>query len=264
MPGTVLITGASSGIGAALAQKFAQHGHPVVLVARNEQRLQLVAEALRHDFGVEAAVLVQDLSMPNACAALVEQLTQQQLTVDILVNNAGLGDIRPFTEEMPDDLARMLQVNVSALTQLTSLLLPSMLARGFGRVLNVASVAAFQPVPVMGAYAASKAYVLSLTESLAEELAGTGVTATALCPGLTNTEMAQDFERLAGDVTPLLTLLMGEADDVAEAGFEACMAGTTVCVPGAVNRAASAWSQVQPRWLVRKLGGLVAREFSRR
>ena len=182
MKETALITGASSGIGLDLARLFAKDGHDVVLVARSEGKLREIAAELERDFGMTAHVIVADLAKPDAPQTLVAQLP---VDVDVLVNNAGFGVLGPFVET---DLAKeleMIQVNVVALTHLTKLLLPPMVARRRGRVLNVASTAAFQPGPLMAVYYATKAYVLSFSEAIADELRDSGVTVTALCPGPT-------------------------------------------------------------------------------
>src|SRR3954447_6416423 len=220
MKETALITGASSGIGLDLARLFAKDGCDVVLVARSEGKLRELAAELERDCGVTAHVIALDLARPNAAEALVQRLPAD---VDVLVNNAGFGVAGPFVET---DLAKeleMIQVNIVALTQLTKLLLPKMVARRRGRVLNVASTAAFQPGPLMAVYYATKAYVLSFSEAIADELRDSGVTVTALCPGPTET----GFAAVAGmDQTRLFTLMKPMTSaEVAKKGYEAMKRG---------------------------------------
>ncbi|HZC76160.1 MAG TPA: SDR family oxidoreductase, partial [Ktedonobacterales bacterium] len=182
---TALVTGASSGIGEELARLFARDGYDLVLVARGKTQLEALAAELRQRHGVSLTVLATDLAQPAAAQAIYDELTRAGITVDVLVNNAGYATYGSFTEIPAETELAMLQVNMAALTHLCKLFLPPMVRRGSGRVLNVASTAAFQPGPLMAAYYASKAYVLSLSEALANELRGTGVTVTALCPGPT-------------------------------------------------------------------------------
>ena len=189
MKQTALITGASSGIGADLARLFARDGYDVVLVARSEEKLREVAEGIgKEHAGVTARVIVADLARPDAARDVVDALGG--LPIDALVNNAGYGVAGPFVETDVRSELEMIQVNVVALTHLTKLLAPGMVARKRGRILNVSSTAAFQPGPLMAVYYATKAYVLSVSEALAEELRGSGVTVTALCPGPTATGFA--------------------------------------------------------------------------
>lgn len=250
MDARALITGASSGIGLELARAFARHGHDVVLVARRADRLEALAAELRAA-GRRADTVALDLASPDAAVALANEMAARQIDVDVLVNNAGQADLAAFRDLDRARLQQMLTLNVLAVTDLVRVFLPGMLAWRRGRILNIASVAAFQPAPSMAAYAASKAYVLSLTEALAEELRGTGVTVTAVCPGLTRTDMT------AG--SPLPEFLSQSAAEVAEAAYAACVAGDVVHVPGTHNAAAAVATRLQPRWLVRALGGIVGR-----
>jgi len=180
-----LVTGASGGIGEALARGLAAGGHDLVLVARRAPTLEALAAELRAEHGAAAHVVAADLARPGAAAALAAQLATDLpgSTVDVLVNNAGVGDFASFHEADPVKLAAMLQLNVVALTELTRALVPGMVARGRGRVLNVASTAAFMPGPLMAVYYASKAYVLSFGEAIAHELRPLGVAVTTVCPG---------------------------------------------------------------------------------
>ena len=185
-----LVTGASSGIGADLARELASDGHDLVLAARTVAPMENLAAELRAH-GAGSVVIAADLSQPGGAAALVSAIKARGLAVDVLVNNAGLGAVGRFDQADPLRIGEMLQVNVVALTELTRLLLPDMVARRHGKVMLVASTAAFQPGPRMAVYFATKAYVLSFGEAIAYELRGTGVTVTVLCPGPTATNFAQ-------------------------------------------------------------------------
>ena len=256
---TVLITGASSGIGAALAQRFARAGHRLVLVARTETKLQALATSLAAEHGVRVSVEPVDLARRDAARDLASALKRKSIDVDVLVNNAGVlhqGEFAAMPAERHRDL---IDLNVSALTAMLAYFLPGMLARGRGRVLNVASIAAFQPIPMLATYAATKAYVLSLTESLADELAGTGVTVTALCPGITDTQMLSDAVAANARLARLPGFLIGDVAEVAEEGYQACMKGDAIRVPGVVNQAVTLASRATPKWLLRRIAGTLAR-----
>lgn len=245
---TALVTGASSGIGLELATLLARDRHDLVLVARNRDRLEAIGRGLTEEFGAAATILPYDLSRPEAPAAIAGELERRGIAVDVLVNDAGFGVYGPFAQTpLPKEL-EMIQVNVAALTHLTKLLLPPMLRRGRGRILNVASTAAFQPGPLMAVYYATKAYVLSFSEALANEVAGSGVTVTALCPGPTVTE----FQKAAGlEETRLFrSPLVMRAPEVARAGYEGMLRGKSLVIPGAGNRALVEALRITPRRLV--------------
>jgi len=257
--GRVLITGASAGIGAELAREFARHGHRLTLVARRKDKLAALARELDAEYHVDVKVIVQDLARPTAPAAVVRATQDEGDAIGILVNNAGVIDVGPFVGAPVDKLVGMVNLNVRALTELTGLLLPAMVERKFGRILNVASLAAFQPVPGMAAYAASKAYVLALSEALAEELKGSGVSVSALCPGVTDTDMAAEIKAGSSTAAKLPKELISDPRDVAERAYKALMAGQAVLVPGLPNQITAAWAQVTPRWLTRYVTGIAAR-----
>lgn len=249
-PETVLITGASAGIGRALALRFARDGARLVLVARREQRLrELAAELL--ELGIpEPVILPWDLGAGQAGERLADRLAERDLRVDVLVNNAGFGLHDPFVEHGPERLRSMLALNMETPTTLTHRLLPGMLERGHGGVLNVASTAAFQPGPGMSPYFATKAYVLSLSEGLHEELRGTGVTCTALCPGATSTE----FLEVAGfPETRAFRLVAQSPEAVARCGHRAFRRGRAVAVPGWFNVLGTVGVRLGPRALVRRI-----------
>lgn len=255
-----LITGASSGIGEALAGCFAAAGHDVLLVARSEDKLKALAKSLAEKYGVAVHVQAADLAVPGAAAQLFATVSRTHKPLDVLVNCAGVLEQGAFTAIDAAQHQNIIDLNISGLTAMLSAFVPSMAQRGRGRVLNVASVAAFQPVPTLASYAASKAYVLSLSESLAEELRGTGVTVTALCPGITATNMLTQAAGANDKLGRLPGFLVGDVQQVADLAFAATMRGDAICVPGAINQAAMIASRGTPKWLVRRLGGLLGRK----
>ena len=247
---TALITGASSGIGLELARVCAAHRHDVVLSARSADKLQALAAECR-GAGVQAHVLAADLADREAPRSIVERLRELGVEIDLLVNNAGYGLYGHFLETALATEIDMIQVNIVALTELTKRLLPAMVARKSGRILNLASTAAFFPGPLMAVYYATKAYVLSFSEAIANELEGTGVTVTALCPGPT----ASGFQAAAN--LELSKLIVGKklptSREVAEAGYEAMMAGKTVFVHGTTNKLTAPAPRFMPRRAMAKV-----------
>jgi uncharacterized protein len=245
--GAALVTGASGGIGLELARVFAREGYDLVLVARSADKLERLAEDLRKRHGTRALVVPADLSDPAAPQGIHDRVQDEGLEVSALVNNAGFTVFNPFVEIPWEKNAELLAVNIVALTHLTRLFLPGMVERGHGRVLNLASTAAFQPGPLMATYYASKAYVLSFSEALHSELEGTGVSVTALCPGPT----ASDFQK-RGDMENSALVAgrkLPDARSVARAGYKALMRGQAVAVLGRRN-----WLFVQStRFFPRKL-----------
>jgi short-subunit dehydrogenase len=228
------------------------------LVPRNEPRLNEVVRQLNQAHHVEATVIPCDLGKPNGPLELFAAVGQRNLRVDILVNNAGVMDTRAFKDAETDILLGMVRLNVEAVTALTSLFLKPMVARGTGRILNVASLAAFQPLPSMAVYAASKAYVLSLTEALAEELRDKGITVSALCPGFTDTNLVDNAKRENAAFRALPSALMADPKSVAQDGYRACMSGEVIRVPGIALQMATGLIQAQ-RSLTRVVTGFLGR-----
>jgi short-subunit dehydrogenase len=257
---TALITGASSGIGEALAQCFARDGHRLVLVARSADKLHALADALHAAHGTRVEVLPADLAQPGAAAALAATLQRRRRGIDVLVNNAGVLEQGAFTAIAAERHQELIALNVAGLTAMLSAFLPGMVRRGRGRVLNVASIAAFQPVPTLASYAATKAYVLSLTEALAEELRGSGVSVGALCPGITATAMLDRAAARNGRLGRLPGGVVGRVEDVAAAAYRACFDDEVITVPGALNQAATVASRATPKWLLRRLTGALGRK----
>jgi hypothetical protein len=249
-----LVTGASSGIGAAFARALAARGEKVVLVARRADRLASLVRDLGGD--AVATAIPLDLAAPSAGAALETELQRRGLTVDLLVNNAGVGDTGRFSEEKLDRALQMIDLNVRAVVELTRRFLPAMVARQAGRIVNVASTAAFQPVPFLNVYAATKAFVLSFTESLATELEGTGVRVQALCPGLTATEFQEvaGTDKVAFNRSPAMT-----AEQVAAASLAALDRGRMTVVPGLRNRFLIGLQRFVPRGVVRSIAAAMFR-----
>ncbi len=247
---TALITGASSGIGAELARLFAANGYGVVLVASRAARLEQLAAELSERFGVPTTAIPKDLSEPGAPRELYDEVRRRGLEIGILVNNAGFSVYGPFAETPLDAEQKMLQVNIGAVVALTKLFLRDMAARRSGRILNIGSTGSFAPGPFGGVYCATKAFVLSFSEAIAEELKGSGVTVTALCPGATDTE----FARRAGMTdTNIFRGRLMTAREVAEIGFDALMRGRRTVVAGFSNKALI-WSlRFAPRALVARV-----------
>jgi len=241
---TALVTGASSGIGADVARELADHGHAVTLVARREDRLTALAEELEAKRHVRTDVIACDVSDAGARDRLVEEIRARGLAVSILVNNAGFGSAGPFQELDLDGELRMVRTNVEAVVHLCGVYIPPMIERGEGTVLNVASTAAFQPLPRQGTYSASKAFVLSFTEVLSSDLKGTGVTATALCPGPVRTEFMDQHEGF--DVASPDFVWMS-SEDCARTAVKGLERGKRVVVPGVGNRIGTLAGQHAPR-----------------
>lgn len=245
---TALVTGASGGIGYELAKLFAKDHHNLVLVARNESKLTQFAGELQRQFGITVKPVALDLADPTAPQQLFEQLGREGVAVDILINNAGYGKFGEFGDVPVEESLGQIQLNVTALTNLTKLFLGPMLERRSGKIMNVASTAGFQSGPLMAVYYATKAYVISFSEALANELADQGVTVTCLCPGATSTEFASragnDKSRLFKQLRPM------DAKTVALKGYRGLMAGKTLVIPGLRNWLLAESLRVSPRKLV--------------
>lgn len=252
------VTGCSTGLGRALSSRVLAAGDRVALTARDPSTLDdLVA-----GHPGAAIALPLDVTRPSEIEFAVAAATKTFGTIDVLVNNAGVVAQGEFTRSSAAAHQGMIDLNVAALTAMIAAVLPAMQRRGRGRILNVASIAAFQPVPSLATYAATKAYVLSLTESLAEELRDSGVSVTALCPGITATAMLEQATAHNGKLAALPGFLIGDVEAVAEAGYRACLAGEVIAVPGLLNRATALAAGATPRWLVRRVAGAFGRSVS--
>jgi uncharacterized protein len=245
---TALITGASGGIGLELARLFAKDKHHIVLVARSETKLQELAAELRSKYGIEVSIFAKDLSILSSSEEIYQALEQKGINIDFLVNNAGVGDYGFFADADWANSKQMIDLNITALTYLTKLFVKGMQERGSGRILNVASTAAFQPGPLMAVYFATKAYVLSFSEAIANELKGTGVTVTALCPGATES----GFQKAAAleESKMVKGRKMPSSAEVAAYGYRHLMKGSTVVIHGFMNRLLAFSIRFSPRNMV--------------
>lgn len=251
MSQTALVTGASRGIGYELARKFAEDEYDLVLVARSEDRLEEIADEFENDHGVSATVLPKDLSVPGAPDELYDEVAAEGIEIDVLVNNAGIGTYGRFHENDLDGELDLLNINVVAPTHLTRLFLDDMVGNGEGgKILNVASTAAFQPGPLMATYYASKAYLLWFSEGIKEELKDSNVTVTALCPGPVDTGFQERAEMEESKIAK------GSLDDpatVAEAGYKGLMKGKTMVIPGMRYKLLPLLVRLTPRSITRKM-----------
>lgn len=258
---TALVTGASSGIGRELARSFARRGYDLVLTARSEVALLELAHEARESHRVRADVVPADLALREGPAALLNALSAGDHRIDVFVNNAGFANFGPFYRIPLEDDLDLVRVNVLAATWLAKALLPAMIERGHGGMLAVASTAAFQPGPKMAAYYASKAYLLHLCEAVAEELRGTGVTVTALCPGPTATGFQARADMLDARLVRRGRGIMVDAAEVAEAGVRAFERGQRVYVPGLLHRLGTLLPRFVPRaWSARAIGRIHVEE----
>jgi len=253
---TALVTGASSGIGYELVKLFARDRYNLVLVARSADKLNQLASELQNQFGIVVKTIPLDLAVAPAAKFLFDQLQREGIAVDVLVNNAGFGAFGEFAQMPEQEILDQIHLNVTALTHLTRLFLPSMRVRRAGRIMNVASTAAFQPGPLMAVYYATKAYVLSFSEAIANELRGSGVSVTCFCPGATNT----NFAKRAGTESSRLFKHMGAMDaaTVARDGYRGLMAGKTVVISGAHNWLVAESVRFAPRKIVAAVSRWVA------
>ena len=254
---TALITGASFGIGMELARIFAREGYDLVLVARSADKLRQLASEFEKAHGSRSLILATDLTEPGAPAYVLDQTTRADIQVDVLVNNAGFRQYGMFAENDLEECLRQIQLNVTTLTHLTRLYLPAMIERKSGRILNVASTAAFQPGPLMAVYYATKAYVLHFSEAIANELQGTGVTVTCLCPGPTATEF-QERANIAG--IRLTRSGRMDARTVAEDGCRAMMAGKPTVISGFRNWLLAQSVRFSPRRMVTAIARKIQEE----
>jgi uncharacterized protein len=249
MKRTALITGASGGIGYELAVIHASKGDDLVLVARNKCLLDEHRRNLEESYGVKVYTIGKDLSAPESAKSVYDEVNEQQILVDYLINNAGFGDISLFVESDWNKQERMINLNVMALTHLTRLFLPGMIERRFGKILNVASTASFQPGPTMSVYFATKAFVLSFSEALNNEVKEHGLSVTALCPGSTESGF---HAAAAGDGSDIKERKLPSAREVAEFGYSAMMKGRAVAIPGFKNAFMATAVRFMPRSLVVK------------
>ncbi|MFH1188500.1 MAG: SDR family oxidoreductase [bacterium] len=252
---TALITGSSTGVGYELACRFAADGYDLVLVAHDEQKLTEVQKYFEKEFDISVKTIIKDLSCPESAKEIFTELQNESVGIDVLVNNAGIATYGFFFKTDFETERKMLQLNIGALTHLTKLFLPEMLARGDGKILNISSTAAFRPVPFIAVYYATKAYVLSFSEALAEELQGTGVSVTALCPGFTISDLEKEGE---GEEVKIMQDAKLDVKTIAYIGYKGLMQGKRVVIPGFRAKVLAKLVRVTPREIARK----IAKRFS--
>jgi uncharacterized protein len=252
-----LVTGASSGIGEHLARQLAERGHDLVLVARDQLRLETLGKELERAHSTKAQVLPADLTDPAQLQAVEHRCHDSVAPIDVLVNNAGFGSFGMFHTLDLENEMREIQLNVSALVRLSHAAASEMVPRGRGGILNVSSLAAFQPNPLMAVYGGTKAFIVSFTEALHEELKGTGVSVTVLCPGFTRTGF-----QVAADVpaSDLPGFVWQEPGEVAAAGLDALAKNRAMVIPGALNKALGGFSIVSPHALTRRIAGVISKQ----
>jgi uncharacterized protein len=255
MAKTALVTGASAGIGKSVAEQFAKDGINLIITSRSIDRLEAIAREWRERYEVLVTPIQSDLAQVGGAQKLFDAIAGRKLTIDYLVNNAGVGVYGLFREASLDEVVGMLRLNMIALTELTKLFLEQIIAAR-GKIMNVASMAAFCPGPYLANYFATKAYVLSFSEALGRELKmkGTGVTVTALCPGVTQTEF---FDQAEMHHSRMVNRHLPTADDVGIAGYRAMLRGRPVFIPGFLNRVTIEGLRFTPRWLVTMISGIV-------
>jgi len=251
---SALITGSSNGIGYELANIHAENGNDLILVARNKCKLDVLRGTLQKQYGIKVYTIAKDLSLAGAAGEVYDEIHAQNITVDYLINNAGFGDIGLFADSDWEKQERMINLNITTLIHLTRLILPGMIERGSGKVLNVASTASFQPGPTMSVYFATKAFVLSFSEAVSYEVRKKGVTVTALCPGSTES----GFHATAlGEGMHVKERNLPSAREIAEYGYKAMMRGKAVAIPGFKNSIMATSVRFIPRSLVVKTAGIV-------
>lgn len=253
---SVLITGASSGIGKEFALIFAKNNYNLILVARRKNILEDIAKKIMNEHSIQVMVIAKDLLQPDAAKEIYSELQEKNITVDVLVNNAGFGVWGKFSSSNLNSTLDMIKVNITTLTELTHLFLPAMLKQKKGRIMNVASTAAFQSGPNMAVYCASKAYVLSFSEALSCEMKNSGVTVTSLCPGATTTEF-QELAKMTHTRILKNSFSLMDAKTVAEIGFYAILRGKSVVVTGVLNKVFAFSARIVPRSMATKIAGFL-------
>lgn len=257
MEGYALVTGATSGIGLEIALNFARDGINLILVARTEKKLIEIKEKIESEYGIEVLILVKDLTREEAPDEIYDEVEKREIRVDFLINNAGFGSFGRLKDTDYETEKDLVKLNVLSLLQMNKLFVPLMVARHYGYVMNVASLAAFMPGPVMANYYASKAYVLSLSEAMHEELKQDGIKVTALCPGPVRTNFQ---ERAQLQKTDTAKSFIMEAKKVADAGYLGLFRGKAIVVPGTFEKMVPVITKLLPRCLVRKVSFLSQKE----
>lgn len=253
---TVLITGASQGIGRSFAETFAKNGHDLVLVARSADSLQELALELTAKYAIKTHVFAIDLIPVGAAQILFEDIAAKGINIDILVNNAGMMQVEKLHECDIDALNRLIQLNIQSLVNMTYQFMGPMIKHGSGKILNIGSIASFMPTPNFSTYGASKAFVLSFSEGIAQELQGTGVSVTCVCPGITKTKMLDQAQGLEKYIP---NFLKAEPIELTADAYKACMKGDVVFLDKLANKVLVQWARHYPKWFVRGVNGFVTR-----
>lgn len=253
---TTLITGSSEGIGRSFAEVYAKNGHDLVLVARNKVKLEEFAQELKAKYAVNVDVFAADLIPVDAPQKLFAAIELKNIKIDILVNNAGMMQVEKLHLSDPLKLNNLIQLNIQSLVNMTQQFVTPMIGRGQGKIVNIGSIASFMPTPNFAAYGASKAFVLSFSEGITEELRGTGVTVTCVCPGMTETKMLSHAEGIEKFIPKFLK---ADPMELAAQAYKASMKGDVVFLDKIANKLLVQWATHYPRWLVRGVNGLFAR-----
>jgi short-subunit dehydrogenase len=253
---TALITGSSEGIGRSFAEIYAKNGHDLVLVARNEIKLKEFAQQLKEKYAVQVHVFAADLIPVDSAQKLFAAIAERDIKIDILVNNAGMMQVEKLNKSEPQKLNNLLQLNIQSLVNMTQQFVNPMISRGHGKIVNVGSIASFMPTPNFAAYGASKAFVLSFSEGIAEEFRGTGVSVTCVCPGMTETKMLSHADGIEKFIPKFLK---ADPMELAEQAYKASMKGDVVFLDKVANKLLVQWATHYPRWLVRGVNGLFSR-----
>jgi short-subunit dehydrogenase len=253
---TALITGSSEGIGRSFAEIYAKNGHDLVLVARNKVKLEEFSQELKAKYAVHVEVFAADLIPVDAAQKLFEAIAAREIEIDILVNNAGMMQVEKLNESDPQKLNNLLQLNIQSLVNMTQQFVNPMISRGQGKIVNVGSIASFMPTPNFATYGASKAFVLSFSEGIAEELRNTGVTVTCVCPGMTETKMLSHADGMEKFIPKFLK---ADPMELAAQAYKASMKGDVVFLDKMANKLLVQWATHYPRWLVRGVNGFFSR-----
>lgn len=253
---TVLITGASEGIGCCFAKECAKQGHDLILVARNEEKLKSLATELAIHYQVKVSVYPSDLTEDGAIDVLYQQVIKNGHLVDVLINNAGMMCVEDFTYSDINELERLVQLNITALLKVTRKFLPDMVSREIGKIVNIGSVASFIPTPRFAVYGASKAFVLSFSEALSEEVGDVGVDVHCVCPGFTETQMLTAGKGLEALIPEFMKVT---PESLVKDAYRAIMKNQTVYVDKLHNKLLVQWAQLYPRWVVRGVSGFFSR-----
>ncbi|MGB0495711.1 MAG: SDR family NAD(P)-dependent oxidoreductase [Kangiellaceae bacterium] len=253
---TAMITGASEGIGRCFAEIFAKNKHDLVLVARSEDKLQKLAQELSSKYEIKVHVYAADLIPPDSAKKLFDKLALAEIQIDILVNNAGMMQIEKLHECNVEQLNRLIQLNIQSLVNMCYQFVGPMVERSQGKILNVGSIASFMPMPGFAAYGASKAFVLSFSEGIAEELKSKGVSVTCVCPGMTETKMLSQADGIEKYIPGFLK---ADPMELANESYKSCMKGEVVYVDKLANKLLVQWATHYPKWMVRGVNGLFSR-----